>query len=123
MLKDNINFTVKGYDMLKTIQNKLVELKSQKLCNNFSFSNNENKEDLCSTTNDENSSRRSCNKCFNQLEYSIVPNADKILYNPKAVYAKIFSNMNFSFAIEFSMENFLQYYSQKQKNENKLMKN
>ena len=31
MFKDNINFVVKGYQILKTIQNKLVEIKSQRI--------------------------------------------------------------------------------------------
>lgn len=101
MLKENINFIVKGYDILKTIQNKLVEIKSQKLCNNFSAG--EKKQDLSLTKNNENNDFKDN---FNQSECPINKNANAF-YNPKAVYAKIFSNMNFSFAIEFSMENFM----------------
>jgi len=70
MFKDNINFIVKGFEILKTIQNKLIEIKSQRI----KMINNINKE-----------------------IYDI--NSDQIL-------AKIFSNMNFSIAIEFSLENF-----------------
>jgi len=105
MLKENINFIVKGYDILKTIQNKLVEIKSQKLCNEFS---------KCVVIQDPNSyeknelnSPNAYNTNKNKVESTINNQNSNGLYNPKAVYAKIFSNMNFSFAIEFSMENFM----------------
>lgn len=96
MLKENINFIVKGYDILKTIQNKLVEIKSQKLCNNNCINCNINESNNFGDKN-ENSFKNT----------NINTNDISNFYNPKAVYAKIFSNMNFSFAIEFSMENFM----------------
>lgn len=101
MLKENINFIVKGYDILKTIQNKLVEIKSQKLCNNYS-----NSETNYHSNSIEENEFKTSNTNSNKNESTNNQNVNG-LYNPKAVYAKIFSNMNFSFAIEFSMENFM----------------
>lgn len=101
MLKENINFIVKGYDILKTIQNKLVEIKSQKLCKNNSFNENKNECDL--VVNNENNELNISNKNCHKIDWI----SNTSLFNQKTVYAKIFSNMNFSFAIEFSMENFL----------------
>ncbi len=98
MLKENINFIVKGYDILKTIQNKLVEIKSQKL--NINDNNNQ----LFIKQRNENTFQKNHENTNENSNNNININS---LYNPKAVYAKIFSNMNFSYAIEFSMEKFL----------------
>ncbi len=73
MFKDNINFIVKGYEILKTIQNKLIDIKSKriKITNLNNLNNNEINE-----------------------------------FNNNQILAKIFSNMNFSISIEFSLENY-----------------
>lgn len=102
MLKENINFIVKGYDILKTIQNKLVEIKSYQLCISSCINNNNNQEDNFSIQKDNHNNK--INLDSNENNHNPQNN---FYFNPKGVYAKIFSNMNFSFAIEFYMENFM----------------
>jgi len=100
MLKENINFIVKGYDILKTIQNKLVEIKSLGLCNSTCI--NYNKENNISNHKDINYNKNNLDSI--EINQNLQNN---LFFKPNSVYAKIFSNMNFSFAIEFSIGNFM----------------
>jgi hypothetical protein len=101
MFKENINFIIKGYEIIKTIQNKLVEIKSQRLCNNNCI-NAINKNN--NVNNDENLLTNNINESMKINKCSINTTCCNYYKN---INAKIFSNMNFSLAIEFSMENFM----------------
>ena len=105
MLKENINFLIKGYDVLKSIQNKLVEIKSEKLCNNNFTKDIDNTHKNNTLFIKEVIKSNNINKLDNtsNFENSISTNNS---YNNKNIIAKIFSNMNFFFAIEFSLESF-----------------
>lgn len=116
MLKENINFIIKGYDILKTIQNKLVEIKSQRLCNNncingvstVNITNVVNIIEHNNITDSNGNNNKNNGNASSKPSECISNNACCINnINNKGIFAKIFSNMNFSFAIEFSMGNFM----------------